>query len=295
MNKSEGRRPDQKFAVICYAVAVAFSTIASSVVSLVVDNGSNLYLYLAYLLPQVGYITVFFVLYCVGYKNKPSTILAKENVRGTEYALAFFIAVGLLLFAVLPNRYTVLLFGKIGLHASVTVPTFDHAYDYVLCTLILCVLPAIGEELVFRKAFCDGMENVADHKTILLAGLAFALSHFNPAQTLHQFVLGCVLATVYVVTKNITLPILMHCVNNVLALYLDKITGTAIWENTAFLAGMCALGAVIVAGGLFLLIRVRKGIDRKKTGKIESITIILLAVLAAVWALMTALSFGGKS
>ena len=291
MTENVGRRPDQKFAVICYAVAVAFSTIASVIVQYVVPNEGNLFLYLSYLLPQIGYISVFLIAYCGAYKNKMKSLLQKENVRGTEYALAALIAVGLLLFAVLPNRYTVELFKKIGLEATVVVPTIGEWYDYVLCTGIICVLPAIGEELIFRKAFCDGMENVADHKTILLAGLAFSLSHFNPAQTVHQFVLGCVLATVYVATKNITLPMMMHCINNVLALYLQRWTGTAIWSNIAFTASMCAVGAVAVAIGLWLLLRKRKGLDGKKTGKIEIVTVILIVVLAVAWAAATAVSF----
>ena len=289
------RSPDQKFAVYAYAVAVLFSTVASVVVQMTVDVSSNLVLYLSYLLPQVGYIGVFCIMYFYVYKNGLKDLLKRENVVFTEYLFAVLIAVGLLLFAVYPNNLIVSLFKKIGLNATVVVPKFNAWYDYVLCSLLICVLPAIGEELIFRKAFCDGMDGVKPVSVIFLAGLAFSLSHLNPAQTVHQFVLGCVLAAVYVATRNITLTMLMHMINNFLALYLEKITGAEIWSKTAFVAPMCALGALLVALGLFFVLRKRKVSDEGKTGKIEKVTVIMFVVLAVLWTIMLAVSFvGGK-
>lgn len=292
MRERERKRPDQKFAVWCYGAAVVLSSILSVVVSLTVDREGNLFLYMSYLLPQIGYIGVFCYLYFRRSKNGLRDFLAKENVRPLEYLFAVLAAVGLLFFGLLPNAYVQKLFEIIGLHATVIVPELNVWYDYVLCGVILCVLPAIGEELVFRKSFCDGMEGVADYKTVLLCGLAFSLSHFNPAQTLHQFVLGCVLGFVYVLTRNVTLTMTMHFVNNAIAVYLERITGTEIWNNTVVTAVACALGAVVLVVSLFFIWKRRgKSAEEKKTGTIEPVTIGLLVVLAVIWALMTALSF----
>lgn len=289
--KAEGRNIDQKFAVICYAAAVCISAVSSAIVSATVDVSSNLYIYLSYLLPQVGYIGVFAVMW-YRYKKGFGGIVVKANVKGTDYLLAVPIAAGVLFFGLLPNFGMTKLFELVGIKAAVVVPEMNVWYDYVISGLLICVLPAIGEELVFRKAFCDGAESVADYKTILLCGLCFSLSHLNPVQTLHQFYLGCILALVYITTKNVTVTMLMHFINNALALYLERITGAEIWNNITVMIICFVLGAAAVAAGLMLLLRKGRRPDNKKTGKPETITVILIGVLALAWVITLALSFG---
>ena len=284
------KKIDQKFAVIAYAAALVVSTVASALVSATVKPDTNLYLYLCYLLPQAGYISVFLIM-CKKRKIPFTSLLAKENVNGMHYLYAGILAVGLLFFAILPNNYIRLLFEKLGSSASTVVPRFDTPWDYVLCGIIICVLPAIGEELIFRKAFCDGMESVADYKTVLLCGLAFSLSHLNLAQTVHQFVLGCCLGYVYVKTKNITLTMFMHFINNFIALYLESITGKEIWNNITVPLIACIVGAVFVAVGILLFYKKSKKLDNTKKGGIEMIMQMFLIVLGVAWAICAVLSF----
>ena len=52
------------------------------------------------------------------------------------------------------------------------------------------------------------------------------------------------------------------------------------------------LGAAAVAAGLMLLLRKGRRPDNKKTGKPETITVILIGVLALAWVITLALSFG---
>ncbi len=289
MTEKTERAIDQKFAVISYAAAVCISAVLSALVQATVESGTNLYIYLAYLFPQMGYIAVFAVMW-LRYKHSFKTLVRRENVRGADYVLSALIAVGLLFFALLPNYGMNRLFEVMGIKASVIVPEMNYWYEYVLCGITICLLPAVGEELVFRKAFCDGMENVADYKTVLLCGLCFSLSHLNAAQTVHQFVLGCVLALVYVRTKNVTVTMTMHFINNALALYLERITGAEVWNNITVTAICCAVGAVAVAVGIYLLLRKGK-LDNKKEGKIEPVTVILIAVLSAAWAITFGFAF----
>lgn len=292
MQEKVGVRPNQKFAVICYGAAVVLSSLLSVVVSLTVrDRQGNLYLYLSYLLPQVAYIGVFGYMYFVRNKNRLRDFLPKQNVKAADYPLAVTAAAGLLFFAVLPSRYLTKFLTGIGLHASVVVPQLTEWYDFVLCAIILCVLPAVGEELIFRKSFCDGMEEVADYKTVLLCGLAFSLSHFNPAQTVHQFFLGCVMGLVYVMTKNVTLTMVMHGVNNAIAVFLERITGKEIWNNTMVLGIACAVGAVVLVGSLLLLWRNKRKLDNAKKGKLEQMTIWLIIIMAFIWSIMTVVAF----
>lgn len=288
----EARKTDQKFAVICYIAAVCISTILTMIVGATVDKASPMYLYFTYLFPQLSYIGVFAVMFFVRNKNRFSSLLKRENVKGKDYIFASVIAVGLLFFAILPNSYVQKLFDAINLKASVVVPFFNEWYDYLLGLVVMCILPAIGEELVFRKAFCDGMEEVADYKTVLLCGALFALSHLNPAQTVHQFFLGCVLAFVYVKTKNITLTMLMHFLNNCIALFLTRITGDEIWNNNlTVMIVSCVVGAAVFALGIYLTHKKSGKMNNDKTGKIEPLTIVLTIVLAVAWAIFAVLLY----
>lgn len=281
---------NQRFAVIAYAAALVVGTLASSIVSATVDIGTNLYLYLCYLIPQAGYISVFCIM-CRVKKVPFSAVIKKENIKFVHYVFALFIAVGLLFFALLPNYGITLLFEKIGSKATAVVPSLAKPADYVLCTLIICILPAIGEELIFRKAFCDGLSDVADVKVILLCGIAFSLSHLNLAQTVHQFVLGCCLGFVYVKTKNITLTAFMHFLNNAMALFIESITGAEIWNNIVVLAVSCAVGFVVMAAGFFGLIKKTNKLNNDKKGKLEPITAVFVGVLAVAWMICAVLSF----
>jgi membrane protease YdiL (CAAX protease family) len=285
------REIDQKFTVISYAAAMFVGTVLSAVVAATVDASTPLYLYLGYLLPQTAYITVFALMWRVKYGMPFGELVDKRDVKPVQYLFALLIGVGTLLFALLPNTYITELIKNAGSGASVNVPDMTEWYDYILGIVIICVLPAIGEELIFRKAFCDGMKDVADYKTVLLCGFMFAMAHLNLAQTVHQFFLGCVLGYVYVKTKNITLTMTIHFVNNLLALYLERITGAEFWNNITVAAVSCAVGFALLFAGLALVFKTGKKLDNTKKGRIETLTAVCIVVIAFAWVVCAAMSF----
>ncbi len=145
--------------------------------------------------------------------------------------------------------------------------------------------------MMFRKTFCEGMEGNNEWVIIVLGGLFFSLSHLNLAQTVHQFFLGCVLCFLYVRTKNITLTMIAHFINNFLALFLERWTeGVANWTNPVVLGVALAIGAILLATGLFLVWRNTTAV-KKNGGKVEPYTIILLIVLGVMWTTTVTASF----
>ena len=69
-------------------------------------------------------------------------------------------------------------------------PTTELDMSPVALVLMTVVLAPIGEEFLFRGTVGRGLANDKPILGILLSGGLFALFHLNPAQTLHQFVLG---------------------------------------------------------------------------------------------------------
>lgn len=76
------------------------------------------------------------------------------------------------------------------------------------------VLAPVFEELVFRKVLVDRALPYGEWPAILFSGIVFGLFHGNLTQFFYAFVLGGILAYVYIRTGNILCTIGIHaCIN----------------------------------------------------------------------------------
>lgn len=126
---------------------------------------------------------------------------------------------------------------------------------------ILCMTVAgpITEELVFRRALLGSLleDKVKPMVAIVVSALAFALAHFNPAQTPAAIAIGILLGWIYVRTGNILAPMACHMVNNVLSVALGifapkDATITALLGSTAKSA-VCSVVCAGMAAALICL------------------------------------------
>ncbi|MCA9142954.1 MAG: CPBP family intramembrane metalloprotease [Planctomycetaceae bacterium] len=84
-----------------------------------------------------------------------------------------------------------------------------------------CLFPAIGEEIFCRGFLGRGL--VANHGVVagvLLASLLFGVMHIDPVQSVGAFVLGIGLHFVYLTTRSLLAPMLVHMLNNAFAFWL---------------------------------------------------------------------------
>lgn len=82
-----------------------------------------------------------------------------------------------------------------------------------------------------------------------------------------------------------------HFINNFLALFLERWTeGVANWTNPVVLGVALAIGAILLATGLFLVWKNTTAV-KKNGGKVEPYTIILLIVLGVMWTTTVTASF----
>lgn len=91
---------------------------------------------------------------------------------------------------------------------------------YFLTFVGICLIPAIGEELLFRGLMQKLLAATGNsiHNAIGIQALVFALVHFNITNFLYYFALGVVLGYMYYWGKNILFPIIVHLINNSLVL-----------------------------------------------------------------------------
>ncbi len=85
--------------------------------------------------------------------------------------------------------------------------------------LMIAVLPAIGEELIFRgifqRIFSEWTKNI--HWGIIIAAFLFSAMHFQFYGFLPRFILGILLGYLFYWSGSIWIPILGHFINNAAA------------------------------------------------------------------------------
>lgn len=76
--------------------------------------------------------------------------------------------------------------------------------------LIVAVAAPVVEELIFRKFFLDRIAQYGEGIAIVMSGILFGLFHGNLNQFAYAFGLGCFFAFVYMKTRKVLYPILLH-------------------------------------------------------------------------------------
>ena len=92
-----------------------------------------------------------------------------------------------------------------------------YGYQIIIYLISIAVIPAIVEELVFRKTFCDALAPYGAKTAIIITSVLFALMHRDFARVIFTFVMGVFCSWLYIGTKNIKIPMLLHFLNNLLA------------------------------------------------------------------------------
>jgi len=94
--------------------------------------------------------------------------------------------------------------------------TFDNAYELWLGLLVIAILPAIGEELVFRGFIQTHLfvltKNI--HVAIWVAAFIFSFFHFQFFGFLPRLLLGALFGYLYAWSGNIAFPMIAHFANN---------------------------------------------------------------------------------
>jgi membrane protease YdiL (CAAX protease family) len=94
----------------------------------------------------------------------------------------------------------------------------DGVGDLLINIVIIAIVPAIGEELLFRGIILKELlvSKLNPHFSIFLVSVLFSLFHFQLSSFLPKMVIGIVLGYAYFWTRNLIYPIIIHFFNNAL-------------------------------------------------------------------------------
>ena len=90
--------------------------------------------------------------------------------------------------------------------------------DCLFALAIGAVIPSIAEESLFRGFYQRSLEEeLKPYLAILISGLIFAVVHLNPINFIPLIFIGLYLGVVAYGTKSLLIPILLHFLNNAVA------------------------------------------------------------------------------
>lgn len=139
----------------------------------------------------------------------------------------------------------------------------------VFGVLIIGILPAISEEIMFRGVIMSSLRERGLWYPVFVSAAVFALAHMNIKQLVHPFLLGVILAYITIKTGNIIYAMCIHFLNNFMALFIDQIPFFANLmvyspKNFGILCGIMAAGAAVLYPSIWLFLKATKSSLRFK-------------------------------
>jgi uncharacterized protein len=94
--------------------------------------------------------------------------------------------------------------------------TYDSWWEFPLTFTAVAIAPAVGEELIFRGILQKQLEHISGKGWVAVGvtALVFSALHLQFAGFLPRFLLGVVLGCIYLWTRNLWVPIIIHLLYN---------------------------------------------------------------------------------
>ena len=239
-----------KTALICFVSLIAGNIVLSVILGFGPLNSNNFWisssctiaLYLVYLM-------VFIIFYKNVEKKDFSFRLNTKNTLSSILIVLLFIACFMLV-----QQAFIDIFKLMGYNDSGAISVSVHGWgQFLMCTFVMCILPAVIEELLFRGVIFKSMRHLGFITAVLVSALLFAVYHLSPSQLVYQFIMGIVFASVYEFTGNLIYSMIMHFINNFFIVAYTFIVGNDLaysWNAytvvTAILLAVC--GGVVIIG-----------------------------------------------
>lgn len=152
---------------------------------------------------------------------------------------------------------------------------FDTFPYFLSSVLVIAILPAIGEELIFRGLLQNIVRRLSGnyHVGIWMAAIIFSSIHMQFYGFLPRMLLGALFGYLYVWSGNILVPMLAHFLNNSISLVLlyaaqQKITDMDVDSEESFPIFIVLIFAALTAYLLYLFYNYYKKVYHVN-GKLE--------------------------
>ena len=200
----------------------------------------------------------------------------KDNDKKTHLYAVLLLGIGLavILCSSFVNHYLIELFTDYSDFSSKMFWAVDlnKPYQIVFYIVSYAIIPAFVEEILFRGTVCKSLQIYGKGTAIVISATLFSLMHTNIEQLLFTFIAGLFFGLLYVETKSVKMPILLHFINNFISVIREILYQNAtpkVYETFSSLADLLILiVGLICCIGLFYYIKknkitFKKGIEMK--------------------------------
>ncbi len=132
---------------------------------------------------------------------------------------------------------------------------------------IVALVPALGEELLFRGALLKLFTNISRniHIAVFFTSFLFAAIHFQFYGFLPRFFIGLILGYSFVITGNLWVPIFVHFINNsasviVYYLHYNGYINVPMEDFGTLHSPVYIIGSLLITIWLMVIVARRKGI-----------------------------------
>lgn len=185
---------------------------------------------------NIAFIVVF-IWYYTKHINKQDILNKSSNAKSNiQYAIICVLLGLFTLFALSPLlNYFQLLLDKLGKPAPTLSYNIDTPTKFIISLISMAVIPAICEELVFRGVMVNCLKEKGYAFAIIMSSIIFAMFHFSLTQLIYPLCFGIILSVVYLRTKNILYPMLLHFINNALTISIQYFsTSSSTFTHSTF-------------------------------------------------------------
>ncbi len=101
---------------------------------------------------------------------------------------------------------------------STPIPDIDNAFSLIVGLIVLCIVPAITEELLFRGVLLYSWRSLGRKRSVMLVAMLFSLLHFSLPSLPALFAIGLMLGFAAFDSRSIIPGIIIHFTNNFISL-----------------------------------------------------------------------------
>lgn len=223
--------------------------------------------------------------------KQPARAILPLKTHPKYYVLGVLLIFGLMFSLLYANEYLIKLFELMGYERRKNPLPDITGWRIAPVLLVIAVLPAVAEEIIFRGILLNNAEEGAGTvRAIFLSGFCFALYHGSVEQTVYQFICGCLFAYLTVRSRSLAPTVVIHFLNNAVIIVLmacgviDE-SGMLIMPKTAEIV-ISVLSAVSLIGAVVWLILDKKPRKLSTVGGVKNFFIFAsvgIGAMIVVW------------
>ena len=146
------------------------------------------------------------------------------------------------------------------------VEPYMEDYSIILQFIMIALVPAFCEEFLFRGVILSNLMPYGKATAIVISSVLFGFMHGNFYQFLYTVAGGIVIGTVYVLTDSIWCSIIIHMINNSIAVLQESVLARL--ESAGANIVISVIEGIIFAAGIlcaiYLLYKYRKPEEKNK-------------------------------